>query len=103
MNFLTHLECSVCAKRHEAGIIHNLCECGGPLLVRYDLQRAREEWPRDSIADGSADMWRYAPLLPVKDKRHIVYDSAHDVMVNRTEVVKEVLSWLDQYLGAVAR
>jgi hypothetical protein len=25
------------------------------------------------------------------------------VMVNRTEVVKEVLSWLDQYLGPVAR
>jgi hypothetical protein len=25
------------------------------------------------------------------------------VMVNRTEVVKEVLSWLDQYLGPVGR
>jgi len=25
------------------------------------------------------------------------------VMVNRSEVVKEVLSWLDQYLGPVAR
>jgi pimeloyl-ACP methyl ester carboxylesterase len=40
---------------------------------------------------------------PDKDKRHVVYDAAHDVMVNRTEVVKEVLSWLDQYLGPVAR
>jgi pimeloyl-ACP methyl ester carboxylesterase len=40
---------------------------------------------------------------PEKDKRHVVYDSAHDVMVNRTQVVKEVLSWLDQYLGPVAR
>jgi dienelactone hydrolase len=40
---------------------------------------------------------------PEKDKRHIVYDAAHDVMVNRTQVVKEVLSWLDQYLGPVAR
>jgi hypothetical protein len=40
---------------------------------------------------------------PEKDKRHIVDDSAHDVMINRTEVVKEVLSWLDQYLGPVAR
>ena len=35
---------------------------------------------------------------PEKDKRHVLYDAAHDVMVNRTEVVKEVLSWLDQYL-----
>ena len=40
---------------------------------------------------------------PEKDKRHVVYDAAHDVMVNRTEVVKEVLSWLDQSLGPVAR
>jgi dienelactone hydrolase len=40
---------------------------------------------------------------PENDKRHVVYDAAHDVMVNRTEVVKEVLSWLDQYLGPVAR
>jgi hypothetical protein len=39
---------------------------------------------------------------PEKDKRHVVDDSAHDVMVNRTQVVKEVLSWLDQYLGPVA-
>ena len=40
---------------------------------------------------------------PEKDKRHVVYDAAHDVMVNRTQVVKEVLSWLDRYLGPVAR
>jgi dienelactone hydrolase len=40
---------------------------------------------------------------PEKDKRHVVDDSAHDVMVNRTAVVKEVLAWLDQYLGPVAR
>jgi hypothetical protein len=38
---------------------------------------------------------------PEKDKRHVLYDAAHDVMVNRTEVVKEVLSWLDQYLEPV--
>jgi dienelactone hydrolase len=40
---------------------------------------------------------------PEKDKRHVLYDAAHDVMVNRTEVVKEVLAWLDHYLGPVAR
>ena len=72
MSCVTHLECSVCGKRHEAGISQNLCECGGPLLVRYDLERTRDEWSRDSLADGSADMWRYSPVLPVKDERHII-------------------------------
>ena len=33
MTTITHLECAACGKRYEAGQIHNLCECGGPLLV----------------------------------------------------------------------
>jgi pimeloyl-ACP methyl ester carboxylesterase len=40
---------------------------------------------------------------PEKDKRRVVYDSAHDVMVHRTQVVREALAWLDVYLGPVAR
>lgn len=72
MSFVTHLECSVCAKRHDAGIVHNLCECGGPLLVRYDLERARKEWTRETLQGASGDMWRYSPMLPVTDSKHIV-------------------------------
>lgn len=72
MSFVTHLECSVCAKPREAGILHNLCECGGPLLVRYDLERARAEWQRDSLAGASTDMWRYAPVLPVQEDQHVI-------------------------------
>jgi hypothetical protein len=41
--------------------------------------------------------------MPERDKRHVLYDAAHDVIVNRTQVVKEVLSRLDPYLGPVAR
>jgi eukaryotic-like serine/threonine-protein kinase len=38
---------------------------------------------------------------PVADKRHVVYDTAHDVSVMRTEMIHEVLGWLDKYLGKV--
>lgn len=72
MTTLTHLECSLCLKRFEAGKIHNLCECGGPLLVRYDLKKARESWNRDWIANGPSSMWRYAPVLPVSKPAAIV-------------------------------
>ena len=41
MTFVTHRECSRCGKRREPGRVHNLCECGGPLPVRYDLGKAR--------------------------------------------------------------
>src|SRR3954471_12292824 len=60
----THLECSLCGKRHEAGAIANLCDCGGPLLVRYDLSILRPRWPRREVSNGPANMWRYAPVLP---------------------------------------
>jgi threonine synthase len=65
MTTITHLECAACGKRHEAGQIHNLCECGGPLLVRYDLDKLREGWSREWIPSGPTSMWRYAPVLPV--------------------------------------
>jgi hypothetical protein len=38
---------------------------------------------------------------PAADKRHVVLDTPHDVRVRRPEMVREVLGWLDRYLGAV--
>jgi threonine synthase len=60
----THLECSLCNQRFEAGTVLNLCACGGPLLVRYDLDRIRHRWRRREVSHGAPTMWRYAPLLP---------------------------------------
>lgn len=65
MTTLSHLECSRCRKRLEAGQVYNLCECGGPLLVRYDLEKARQNWSREWLMRAPASMWRYAPVLPV--------------------------------------
>jgi len=72
MPTVSHLECSVCSQRREAGKPHTLCECGGPLLVRYDLEKVKATWPRESLASAPPTMWRYAPLLPVRDSKHIV-------------------------------
>src|SRR5580700_7191603 len=63
---VTHLECSLCNRKFEAGKVWNLCECGGPLLVRYDLAALRETWSLDSFASAPDSMWRYAPALPVQ-------------------------------------
>ena len=72
MTTFSHLECSLCQKRFEAGIPHNLCECGGPLLVRYDLDKARQNWNREWLQRAPATMWRYAPVLPVSRPEKIV-------------------------------
>lgn len=64
MTFVTHLECSRCGRAYQAGRPWNLCECGGPLLVRYDLASAARALPRDQVARGPASMWRYRAVLP---------------------------------------
>jgi threonine synthase len=69
---VTHLECSLCTRKYEPGEIRNLCECGGPLLVRYDLERMRSAWPRESLATAPNSMWRYAPALPVQRPSSII-------------------------------
>jgi threonine synthase len=64
MAHVTHLECSLCAQRFEPGKAHNLCACGGPLLVRYDIETVRRSWNRDQLKNAPGNMWRYAPVLP---------------------------------------
>jgi len=38
---------------------------------------------------------------PEAYKRHVVLETPHDVTAQRTELVKEVLAWLDKYLGKI--
>ena len=64
--YVSHLECSISGKTYPAGQIHGLSEAGRPLLVRYDLERMKQELNRDSGIDNTQPgFWRYASLLPV--------------------------------------
>ncbi|HZH14215.1 MAG TPA: threonine synthase [Archangium sp.] len=72
MSFLSHLECSRCRKTHDADRVQNLCDCGGPLLVRYDLKAvARAVRPAD-LAGRVSSLWRYREVLPLRDDKNIV-------------------------------
>src|SRR5438874_10604696 len=64
MGQVSNLICSKCNKRFEPNRALNLCDCGGPLLVGYDLQRIRQQWNRDDLKCAVASMWRYSPVLP---------------------------------------
>ncbi len=72
MTTLTHLECACCGLRYDAGSVQTVCRCGGPLLARYDLERARQSWSREWIKSGPPSIWRYAPVLPVSRPGSIV-------------------------------
>lgn len=72
MTTVDHLVCSRTGSRYPAGQPHNLSADGWPLLVRYNLDQARAAWNRDWIASGPRSMWRYAPVLPVRNPANIV-------------------------------
>src|SRR5256714_14839421 len=70
---VTHVECAACGLRHEARRLHNLCaECGKPLLVRYDLERAAESLTKESLVGRAPDLWRYREVLPVDSDDNVV-------------------------------
>jgi len=70
---VTHLECALCGLKHEAHRLHNLCTaCGKPLLVRYDLERAKMTLTKESLASRRPDLWRYREVLPVEDDKNII-------------------------------
>jgi len=70
MSYFSHLECSVpCgapALDPRAGW-HHLCQCGAPLLARYDLKAARS-WSRSSLSGRIPTMWRYQEMMPLFDR-----------------------------------
>ncbi|MDE2665024.1 MAG: threonine synthase [Acidobacteriota bacterium] len=62
--FVTHLECSACEKILPPRQLINLCPCGSPLLVRYDLSAVRAKLSRKVLGSRPHTMWRYRELLP---------------------------------------
>ena len=67
-SYLTHLECAACGAAYEADRVWNLCPaCAKPLLARYDLEAARQGFPREGLQGREATMWRYAEMLPVRE------------------------------------
>ncbi|HLJ41733.1 MAG TPA: hypothetical protein VKT50_09625, partial [Candidatus Acidoferrales bacterium] len=61
---IIHLECSRCKKTYPHTLLKNLCDCGGPLLARYDLKAAKKTLTREALRSRPATMWRYEEVLP---------------------------------------
>jgi len=69
--YVSHLECSITGKKYEANKIHGLSDAGRPLLVRYNLEKLKNEISREEISNSRVDgLWRYSPLLPVANPKN---------------------------------
>lgn len=73
MNFLTHLECSVCGDRHSPHEVQTVCRsCGKSLVARYDLQSARNGITKAILKEREPSLWKYAELLPIEREENVV-------------------------------
>src|SRR3954453_23258671 len=69
---LTHLDCTRCHRKYPPNQLLNLCECGGALFARYDLDRAARDMRPGHLALREHTLWRYDDVLPVSDPDHRV-------------------------------
>ena len=72
---LTHLQGSSSGRMYPADALARLDPVDDrPLLARYDFERAAESLTRETVtARRRGGLWRWAELLPVRQRRHILH------------------------------
>jgi threonine synthase len=71
-SYLTHLECPKCHKEYSPDEVQQLCHCGSPLLVRYNLEEAKANFTKETLVSRENSLWRYHEVLPVKNPGNVV-------------------------------
>jgi threonine synthase len=72
MSFAQEVICARCGKCFGLSELLNLCSCGSPLLVRYDLHKAKAVFAKSSLPGRVASLWRYRELLPLQNDANLV-------------------------------
>jgi threonine synthase len=72
MTFATKISCPRCHSEFPTGKILNLCSCGSPLTVEYDLERIGRAVEKSALQRREANLWRYREFLPLRDDQNRV-------------------------------
>jgi threonine synthase len=72
VSFVVGLRCRACGASYAPAPVHVCAECLGPLEVQYDYGELARRVRREAVAGGPNTMWRYRPLLPVRDDAVVV-------------------------------
>lgn len=73
MTYLSHLECGFCGEKYDANKIWNLSPCcSKPLLARYDINKARQNFSKDKLTGRVNSLWRYKEMLPIEFDSNIL-------------------------------
>ncbi len=71
-SYVSHLICPKCNKTYDHNEVNQLCSCGSPLLVKYNLDELAKDVSKEDLVGRSASLWRYHELLPVVDEKNVV-------------------------------
>ncbi|MDO6654327.1 threonine synthase [Anaerobacillus sp. 1_MG-2023] len=71
-SMVSHLSCPKCNETYDSDTIQQLCICGSPLLVEYDLDEVKKHLTKEMITGREQSLWRYHELLPVKEEKNKV-------------------------------
>src|SRR5438874_9408890 len=72
MTLAQEIICPRCDHRFPLSRLLNLCTCGSPLLVRYDLKKASANFSISSLQGRVSSLWRYRELLPLRDEANLI-------------------------------
>jgi threonine synthase len=72
MTFATKISCPRCHGEFPVGKAINLCTCGSPLTVEYDLEKIKNAVQRPALKQRAATLWRYREFLPLRDDKNRV-------------------------------
>jgi threonine synthase len=70
--YVSRLECPKCNTTYESQQRIQLCRCGSPLLVRYDLKKLKRAFRKKALVSRRENLWRYRELLPINNAENIV-------------------------------
>lgn len=71
-SYVTHLECPKCQEVFPEHVVQQLCQCGAPLLVRYNLDEVKASVQKADLTSRENSLWRYHEVLPVKQKENVI-------------------------------
>jgi threonine synthase len=72
MSFAQQIVCARCQNCFALSELLNLCPCGSPLLVRYDIKAARTAFAKSDLVGRVASLWRYRELLPLQSNTNLI-------------------------------
>ncbi|HEY2988438.1 MAG TPA: threonine synthase [Candidatus Binatia bacterium] len=91
MTFARKIVCPRCAKNFSLGKPVNLCPCGSPLFVEYDLKKLRRALKKPFLKERPSTLWRYREFLPLSaEKNRVTLGEGFTPLLNTPRLAAEL-------------